>query len=100
VVHTGQHVLAWVERAARVISRVALSIAHVSRRSSVASGNKWTRMVVVCIETKAVSSSGGGRTSGTTPVPCAKGIHSVTHEFMDRRSISRYFRVSYHQKRP
>jgi len=45
-----------VERTRRVICAVVSSIAHASRRSTVASGNKRARMVVADDEMKAISS--------------------------------------------
>src|SRR2546426_7000354 len=54
---SGQGTVACVERTSKVICAAASSTAHASRRSVVASGNKRARMVCVCVETKADSSS-------------------------------------------
>jgi hypothetical protein len=56
VVQRGHGAVVWVARTCRVICAVVSSTSHVSRRSSVASGNKRARIVVAGVEMKAVSS--------------------------------------------
>src|SRR2546428_4011203 len=57
VAHSGQGALVCVDCTRRVICAVVSSMAHASRRSSVASGNKRARTVVAGVEMKVGSSS-------------------------------------------